>query len=126
MNRICTVCKEEKSLDSFYNMKGGKYGKTPSCKVCIDIKNKKWDEENKEKNAKYKYERRVKIKQALFDYLGAQCKICGLKDHISCFDFHHLNPKEKDKEVSYIAGFSLKKAMKEVVKCIFINRRFIC
>jgi predicted HNH restriction endonuclease len=120
MLKKCTECKIEKELDQFYNSKAGKYKKTSKCKVCLDIANKKWDIANKERNSKYKYDRRQNIKKQLFDYLGGKCKICGLIDHMSCYDFHHVNPQEKEKEVSYIAGYSLKRAMKEVEKCILL------
>lgn len=32
--KVCTVCKEEKELDAFYNMKASKDGKCYRCKVC--------------------------------------------------------------------------------------------
>lgn len=120
MNKVCTKCKIDKSLEQFYNSKDGKYKKTSKCKLCLDIANKKWDIDNKERSSKYKYERRQNIKKQLFEYLGGKCNICGLVDHISCYDFHHINPKEKEKEVSYIAGYSLKRAMEEVKKCVLL------
>jgi hypothetical protein len=42
---------------------------------------KKWRENNKNK---------------LFQAFGARCACCGLKDHPICYDFHHLDPTEKD------------------------------
>lgn len=39
--KTCTKCKEEKSLDDFYNCKSRRDGKYPSCKVCVNAQVKK-------------------------------------------------------------------------------------
>lgn len=46
---ICTVCREAKHSDDFYNETGGLLDKKSKCKPCTDIENNKWMEEN------YKY-----------------------------------------------------------------------
>ena len=35
-SRICTKCKERKSIEDFYRQKGGKFGRRPSCKACCN------------------------------------------------------------------------------------------
>lgn len=55
------------------------------------------------------------IKSKLF------CKECG-ETHISCLDFHHTNPNEKDIEVSSAVcrSWSKKKIEDEIKKCIVL------
>lgn len=40
--------------------------------------------------------RRFRVKERSVQYLGGVCNRCGWKGHISGFDFHHLDPNEKD------------------------------
>ena len=39
--KTCSVCKQEKTLESFYKQKDGKFGVTSRCKVCLLEANKK-------------------------------------------------------------------------------------
>lgn len=42
---------------------------------------------------------------------------CG-ENHISCLDFHHRDPTEKDKSVSYLVfSSSRRKVLEEISKC---------
>jgi 5-methylcytosine-specific restriction endonuclease McrA len=40
--KTCSVCKIEKSLDSFYRQKTGKFGRLSMCKVCNRLQGKKY------------------------------------------------------------------------------------
>lgn len=53
----CAQCGKVKRLDNFYKEKRAKDGLRSACKECLDVKNKKYREENKEKikRAKKKY-----------------------------------------------------------------------
>jgi len=63
---------------------------------------------NKNKTSRWKsrnvrkvidWRKRVKIK--LIAYKGGKCELCGFNRPIpSCYDFHHLNPEEKDFSIS--------------------------
>ena len=46
MERECTRCKETKTLDNFYPLKLGKYGRSSTCKPCQIIKVKEWCDKN--------------------------------------------------------------------------------
>ncbi len=64
--------------------------------------------------------RRRKAKQnallSMFDY---KCNNCGLVEHtLGFFEFHHRDPKEKDREVgSMLNSASFEKVLEEVEKC---------
>lgn len=55
--KVCTWCKEEKSIDCFYNDKSKNDGKQYICKCCSKIKVKEYQKENKEKIRIYDYNR---------------------------------------------------------------------
>lgn len=40
--KICTGCERELSLDNFWKLKGGKYGKRPKCIECLSVHNEKY------------------------------------------------------------------------------------
>ena len=63
--------------------------------------------------------RRFRVKQKSVEYLGGKCNRCDWSGHISGFDFHHLDPNEKDFNPSglNLANKSWEIAKKELDKC---------
>jgi len=49
MKKICTKCLIEKDLSEFYNLKKGKHGKTPACKICSNQRCLNYRQNNKDK-----------------------------------------------------------------------------
>lgn len=49
----------------------------------------------------------------------AQCAHCGISDY-RVLEFHHLDPKLKEREVSLMYNFSLENIKKEIAKCIVL------
>jgi predicted DNA-binding protein YlxM (UPF0122 family) len=67
--------------------------------------------------------RRIRLKIKCLDYKGGICSHCGLKsEDISVYDFHHLDPKEKDFDLSItsIASKSWEEVKTELDKCILL------
>ncbi len=52
---------------------------------------------------------------------SAGCTLCPEKE-IVCLDFHHVNPKTKDKSLAVAArsGWSKKRILLEVSKCVVV------
>lgn len=103
--KICTDCKYEKDLIEFYNSKTHSYGKMCYCKSCFNIRcQKRW----------------VKRKIDAILYKGGKCEDCALelsKSHFAVFEFHHLNPNNKDFDWSQLRLQSWSKIIKELDKC---------
>lgn len=64
-------------------------------------------------------------KQIRFSYRVKRrfpCAICSLNTEAACYDFHHLNPKEKDNCVANLVygQYSLARIKKEMRKCILL------
>lgn len=105
--KCCTVCKEEKHVDLYYNFKASKDGKAYRCKSCDDIAVKKYKIKNRGKmlanqrkaNRLYKYgltdEDYLKMKEEQ----DMKCWICkvGLQENATnrhtsetlCIDHDH-------------------------------------
>jgi len=54
--KVCTKCKEEKSVGEFSKDKSSRAGLRYVCKACASEYNRKWHEENKEKRCEYQRE----------------------------------------------------------------------
>ena len=64
---------------------------------------------------------RVKLKEALIDYKGGKCEICGYNKCNSALEFHHKDPNEKDFGIAF-KGYTrpLEVCKKEADKCILV------
>lgn len=63
--------------------------------------------------------RRRELRQQAVDYLGGKCEICGYKGFPSAFDFHHLDPRTKDYNISSRV-VSLELIKEELDKCVLL------
>ena len=103
-NKICYVCKENKSTDDFYKNPKSKDGLANICKQChkermhtrslikkddIQIYHKKYAMKHKEDRKQKTQEWRLKIQG-----LKTPCIKCG-EDRACVIEFHHINPKDK-------------------------------
>lgn len=124
--RKCTKCGVEaftyEDLELFNKDSRLPYGRTTICKKCCAIKHNKWMRDNKEKLSIWRREDFRKKQELLAEYIGGiKCSKCGFT-HTSFvpFDFHHINPKEKDASISDAINRSWNNLIKEVDKCILL------
>lgn len=102
--KTCTKCEEDKPLEEFQPYKSGRNkGKLHSwCRPCF---------------RKPQLERRQRKKEKAIQYLGSECNRCKGTFHHSIYEFHHIDPSQKDLNVSKILNSSWEKIKKEVDKC---------
>lgn len=85
--------------------------------------NKKFYQENKEKEKDRVLNRKKKMIQWLFEYKSSKsCEICG-ESTIVCLDFHHRSAVEKDRSISdavLIWGWGFKRLEEEISKCVIL------
>lgn len=62
---------------------------------------------------------RKRVKQQLIEYKGGKCECCGYNVCIEALEFHHLNPSEKDFQISGTSK-SFETLKKEADKCILV------
>jgi len=62
--------------------------------------------------------RRLELKERAIAYLGGHCVLCGYDKCPSAFDFHHLDPVEKDFVIS--AKTSWETIEPELKKCVLL------
>ena len=80
-----------------------KNGKTFYCKDCY----------NENRKAK-----RNELKKRAVEAMGGKCQCCGYNKCLPALEFHHLDPSEKDFELS--AKISWSQIEKELKKCVLL------
>lgn len=68
-SKVCSVCNQEKALESFYKTKDGKFGRHSMCKVCLS-----------EKSKAYRSNRAVKCKVKKQEYYQKNKEQIGQKN----------------------------------------------
>lgn len=78
--------------------------------------------EEYERHRKGRLRRRKEKQTALFSMFDFTCQECGLKEEtLGFFEFHHLDPKTKDREIGQMLNSaSFDKVLQEVEKCVML------
>lgn len=105
--RVCTKCNASKDASEFYYQS---YARTDRksrqgswCKVCMRGQT---------------VARQRKYKQMAIDYKGGKCEICGYSRYIGALEFHHLDPTQKDFQMSTFSKKPIDElGRKELDKC---------
>jgi len=84
--KVCNKCNIEKDI-SFFHKRTSKIKFTyhPTCKTC---------------NTEKAIERHQLMKQKCIEYKGGKCEKCGYDKCQGALDFHHVDPTEKDFNIS--------------------------
>ncbi|AGR89469.1 HNH endonuclease [Pseudomonas phage PAK_P4] len=102
----CTQCKVEKPTTEFY-FKGRKAdGRLHSeCKKCFNNRMMK------------RYEQRAKV---IVDMKGGSCYLCGYDKCVAALEFHHMDPSQKDFEISKRWSMKDERIKAEIDKCVLL------
>ena len=104
-SRVCPMCKIEKELKFFYQ-KRGKAGNSTYCKPCTIEKT---------------IIRQQKFKLDCIEYKGSKCQLCGYNKYQGALEFHHIDPNEKDFNISKARLLSFNSEIKkELDKCVLL------
>ena len=118
---ICSKCKLDKDVIEF-NFNSHKQRYDYHCKKCHSEYLKVHYKNNKQYYKDKAKKRNVNLQNWIKEYkLSLKCKECG-ENHPACLDFHHLDPNEKDLEISAAInnGWNLERLLKEIEKCIVL------
>lgn len=66
-----------------------------------------------------KKHRKKKMLKAI-EYLGGKCSICGYNKCIEAYDFHHIDRRNKEADISDILCRAWRYVKKELNKCILL------
>ena len=144
-SKTCAKCHTTKPISEFHKDSRQRSGTTSRCKKCTIAYKKdyyhsqggkqivakhreKYREKIKEYSKKYRENNRNspfknKRKLEFCIYKGGCCAECGFEateKTIAAFDFHHVNPSEKEYTPSDMLMFEKSKVVKELDKCILL------
>lgn len=93
--KICVTCNQEYDKSLFYK-------KGASCKKCFNAKMIKKDKD---------------VKLELVNLFGNKCNCCNKSFNQYVYQFHHIDPSEKDFEISKLRSHTIKNVLPELQKC---------
>ena len=105
--KLCSKCETEKPIDSFYPKSDRKNG-SAYCKACTNS---------------YSVNRWVQRKINAIQYKGDSCADCGIsypEFPYVIFDFHHLDPTEKDVDWTKLRLRAWESIKLELDKCVLL------
>ena len=114
MEKKCNKCLKMKETSEFNTKKykSGNIGLRSNCKQCDWASNKI-----------YAFRNRVSNEMRIKEFLGGKfhCMDCFVEhSYINFFDWHHINPEEKEYNVSSLMSKSWSKVSKELSKCVIL------
>lgn len=120
MDKICKICSLSKELneDNFHKRKDSKDGFDRECKICRRKRNLDNYYKNHQKWRKTHTKTRLEKKEKLQEIRKSNpCSKCN-DGRFYVIDFHHLDPKQKDFQISQGESKGWEAILKEIEKCI--------
>lgn len=92
------------------------------CSVCNKeyIANKQKGNSHVRCNTCYVNQKRRTLKERAVKFMGGKCKVCGYSKCNKALQFHHLNPQDKEFNISCTGVIAWEKLQKELKKCIML------
>lgn len=117
-HRVCIKCNKRKLIG-----KGIANTYSKLCKSCKIVVAKERKLNSKDYQKQWHTNRRIKIKQYIFNYLSSKsCNQCGISD-VLVLEFDHKNPKRKSFNLGQAfmdKSMTLKKVEQEIAKCVVL------
>jgi len=120
-HKECSLCNKIKEHSEFHKDKRNKRckGLCYYCKECANQKGRDYVRDKPKINLQIA-SKKFKRKQKAIEMFGNKCHDC-LKTYPSCcYDFHHLDPKQKDLNPANAVSYSEETYMNEIKKCIML------
>lgn len=122
-SKVCPRCNVEKKFSDYHKSTKKKDGLQVNCKTCrkeVDH-NSYLNSESRRLAIKTRRDANKKYNSSLINrykrFCG--CHFCSENEPVA-LDLHHLNPDEKDLNVSVAVSYSTKCLRKEVRKCVVL------
>ena len=118
-HKVCNECRKIKLLSEYHLNKRLVGGVVGTCKKCRSSYNKRWRQNTSTDYREVANSKNRDKKQKLVNLFGNKCLDCQATFPLCVYDFHHLDPTIKDREISYLIR-SPEKLMKEIDKCVML------
>lgn len=120
-SRVCNTCGIEKSLSLFSEARGNRDKISNRCKACDILYQKDYRRKNRKEVSQRGRAERLRKKWYAITKLGTICAVCKQTFPVECYDFHHLDPSEKESMISgYLGGVAIERLDYELSKCVLV------
>lgn len=120
LRRVCKKCGEEKAITEFVKAPQCTHGHSHTCKLCNwKIRAPEYKRDRKKRSDIENQKNRAKKAYMVSKFPGG-CHDCGNRYPDCVYDFHHLDPNEKDFKLSDVRTLDKNKIDKELAKCIML------
>lgn len=118
--KSCRVCKEDKPLKAFHLNKSCKQGVVGTCRSCTGERVSGWYITNRSRRQSVANEKNRSRKQKVVDHFGGKCHDCSGIFPNCVFQFHHLDPSQKDINPSGAMARNEETMWIELKKCVML------
>lgn len=122
-SKVCPRCNEDKDFSEYHKSSKRKDGLQVNCKSCrkkIDSESYLKSESRRNSIKSRRDDNKRYNSSLLFRYKKfCGCHFCSENEPVS-LDLHHLNPEEKDINVSVAVSCSTDSLKKEIRKCVVV------
>ncbi len=101
---ICPNCRQTLQRSEFY-WRRDEAARNTYCKACAN---------------KQTVERQQRLKKQAVVYKGGRCRNCGYDRYIGSLEFHHIDNKSKELDISHSRHTNFEKLKPELDKCILL------
>jgi hypothetical protein len=81
---------------------------------------RQYHQKHKEERNRKAREKRRQNKLKAVDYKGGRCEDCKQSFHPAVYDFHHINPEEKDVALGTLMNWNWGRQQEELDKCVLL------
>lgn len=118
----CVGCNENLSLDLFSFRNKAKGTLQSRCKKCYNLYNRHYYKNfERDKQITRVGKNTKKLRERYQTWKSQQsCCVCR-EDAVECLDLHHVDPKEKDGNISLLLAYnSWNRVVEEIQKCVVV------
>lgn len=116
----CNICETHKDAADFYKWNKTKDGLMSRCKECHRQRQKEYRHNPENNYNKLNRDLRLRKKLKAISLFGNQCADCKTRFHHAVYDFHHLDPSQKEISIGELLHKSWKYIEKELLKCVML------
>lgn len=116
----CNICQEVKAISEYHPNKDCSQGVVGTCKICYKVRITKWYSDNRRRRQDYANQKNRSRKKEVVDYFGDKCHDCEQTYPQYVYQFHHLDPTQKDVNPSKALTMLPEKMWAELNKCVML------
>lgn len=120
--KLCVSCKQTFPLDCFSFKNKIKKTLQSRCKKCYNLYNREYYSKFEKEKQVARVSNNVRKLREKFQLWKTKqkCSLCN-EDSVECLDLHHIDPKTKDNDVSYLLAYnSWTRITNEIKKCVVV------